>query len=172
MPRDLEDFLRRAAQRRAENETVRREQQQRDEQASRRPRSPEYTDRNAERQAAFEEYDDEDEQTVFIGKEVDAGGETNLGTPLGEAAARQDAGQSDWGQSLDQSDQRVAERLKQTFDHEVGNLDDSPGFAGQPREGVADRRAAREIIRLLQSPQGVRQALMLREILDRPRSRW
>lgn len=172
MAGDLEDFLKRAAQRRAENEAVRREEQTRQQQAQQR-RRPEYTNRDAERRAVFDEYG-EDEEEVYVAELVREPNEESVQSWRDRAENRFTSHKEPpQHPPVDQADERLEARLHSTFDHAVGRLDDSPGFAGdRAAENEADRRAAQEILKLLQNPQGVRQALMLREILDRPVDRW
>lgn len=74
-------------------------------------------------------------------------------------------------ETIEYADDKLRSRLKSTFDHEVGHLDhdtvtdDAPPaiFGGDQRTDVA-----KDLINMLRSPGGIRSAIMVREILDRP----
>ena len=73
-------------------------------------------------------------------------------------------------------DDRIEERISETFDHKVGQLEHK-GIGGRS-ESVQDKTtavtegevntAARDLISLLQNPQTVAQSIMIAEILKRP----
>jgi hypothetical protein len=79
---------------------------------------------------------------------------------------------SQLGESVGQSDERLESHLHAKFDHKVGQLDDSPLSATSFGEPSASRKApppqAQAIVRMLSSPLGVRQAILIGEILKRP----
>jgi hypothetical protein len=90
---------------------------------------------------------------------------------------------SDVGERLSQVDERVDQRLHDVFDHRVGRLGEVPGQsarAAQPEEATApdDRitslpaTAAAGLAAILASPVGLRQAILLNEIFQRPEHRW
>jgi hypothetical protein len=82
------------------------------------------------------------------------------------------------GENVDRSDDKMEEHLQQVFEHNIGKLgaktsaasdssldDDSPGqqqVASEPTNYLA----------LLQNPESIRQAIILNEILARPTERW
>jgi hypothetical protein len=79
---------------------------------------------------------------------------------------------ADLGQRVKQADEQFDVQLHQKFDHTVGRLGDrataGPGDQQQSRQTTP----AAQIAALLASPEGVRQAVLLNEILRRPTDRW
>ncbi len=73
------------------------------------------------------------------------------------------------GETVAGADERLAARLQAKFDHQVGRLDheDRPVKPAKPVSSIAA-----DIAKMLSSPQGVRQAVVLNEILTRPEERW
>ena len=80
---------------------------------------------------------------------------------------------ADLGQRVKQADEQFDQQLNQKFDHTLGSFGDRDmaGTGGQPPIGNAATPAA-QIAAMLASPDGVRQAVMLNEILNRPTDRW
>jgi hypothetical protein len=77
---------------------------------------------------------------------------------------------SQLGQRIITEDQQFDNQLKAKFDHAVGTL---AGTTEPTPESVpAADTPARQIAQLLSNPQGVRQAVLLNEILRRPSERW
>jgi hypothetical protein len=83
------------------------------------------------------------------------------------------------GSDVVQADADVNQRLKQDFGHDVSQLAKKPGEAAAP--SVADETAAAPaaavgamagLLTLLGDPEGIRQAIVLNEILQRPEDRW
>jgi hypothetical protein len=80
------------------------------------------------------------------------------------------------GEDLAQTDERLEARLHEKFDHGLGSL----AARRQAREaadlveaGVAGMpTAAENLLELLSTPQGVQQAIIMNEILNRPADRW
>lgn len=76
------------------------------------------------------------------------------------------------GERVRKADEQFDVQLHQKFDHELGSL------AGRRTETAADQPTAErvtpadQIAALLASPEGVRQAIVLNEILRRPTDRW
>ncbi len=102
---------------------------------------------------------------------------TYLGTPkFGQV------GSQDLGWEVAQSDDRLEAHLHEKFDHQIGTLASAPGEAAQPVALVeptspADRIEAAgpsvaALATMLANPQGMRQAIVLSEILRRPEERW
>lgn len=83
---------------------------------------------------------------------------------------------SEMGEVLSQTDERLEARLAQKFDGRLGNLADMRRIreaADQVRENREEAPAiAKELLATLTSPMGMRQAIILHEILDRPINRW
>ena len=173
MAGDLEDFLRRAAQRRAANEATKRQQQQEQERAEAPRARPEYTDRRAERNIS--RYEEDDDDVIVVADLVEQPEPRRTDFPQ-ESRRTDFPGDSSrdayYQRPVDQADEAMQSHVHDVFDHHVGSFDDSPGFTGADPEKVQTQKTAGEIIDLIRSPQGIRQALMLREIIDRPVERW
>jgi hypothetical protein len=77
------------------------------------------------------------------------------------------------GEQVDQADDKLAAHLHQMFDHQVGDLKQSGGAQAAKREQVTPEGLSPEAIsRLLRSPTAARDAVILAEILQRPEQRW
>jgi hypothetical protein len=78
------------------------------------------------------------------------------------------------GQRIIEDDQQFDVQLKAKFDHTVGTLTGS-AVAAAEQAAIAAAEAstpAAEIATLLSNPNGVRQAIVINEILRRPSERW
>ncbi len=140
MSGDLEEFLRRAAERRRERAAQ--QQAQQEAQQHRRSPRPEYTDRQAERVArAWEAQAIEDEPM--------------MGEPISDEAivptAREASGQPP------ATPANPSPPLK------------SPSAQGGPPLAEA---SPEELMEWMRTPAGLKQAILIREILDRPTHRW
>lgn len=74
---------------------------------------------------------------------------------------------------IEQADERMEEHVHQAFDHAVGHLGHGAmavGGAGSALDGPEGLPA--KIVQMLRSPDGMRQAVVLNEILQRPENRW
>ncbi len=164
MAGDLEDFLRRAAQRRAENSTIEQEQRERAKKAAQRKR-PEYTDRAAERAVTIAEDNDVVIAAELVPQEPES-------TRLKQQNPTKDA----YATPASSSGSGSGSDYKQPTPHQA--FDDlAVNRAGSSRTSDTkpvheDQLTAAEIIELFRSRQGIRQAMMLREIFDRPIQRW
>ncbi len=79
------------------------------------------------------------------------------------------------GADVGHADENMAMHTHEVFDHAVGELDKAAG--GQPSSDAPGRRpavpaAAGEIRRMLSGADGVRKAIVMSEILNRPTDRW
>jgi hypothetical protein len=77
------------------------------------------------------------------------------------------------GDRVIQADQQFDDQVKAKFDHQLGTLG-SQRDAGPPERPTAPASdaPARQIAAMLADPAGVRQAIVLSEILNRPSDRW
>jgi hypothetical protein len=77
------------------------------------------------------------------------------------------------GESVIAADRQFDTQLQQKFDHEVGSLR-THHLAGVQDRQTADKAdtPASQIAAMLASPDGVRQAIVINEILRRPDERW
>jgi hypothetical protein len=140
MSGDLEDFLRRAAQRRQAKAAQTQQPPQR--------QRPQYSDHKTERVARIPEDEIltaeivEDDSNSFAAR-LQRVEEAKQAAKKAEAAA--------------------AEKLKKAH-------------GGRSRASIATAapsgHPAQDLIRMLQQPGGIQQAILLREILDRPKHRW
>lgn len=155
MSGDLEEFLRRAAQRRRERAAQHQAQQPKP-----RPR-PEYTDRRAER-AATAQYDQATEDAPLIAEVVDK-------EDVAETIAQV--------RSAVQSQSRQPAPSRQS---DVSPQKTSPQKPAPAAVQIADEVASlpqaevtpEELMAWLRNPAGLKQAILIREILDRPTHRW
>jgi hypothetical protein len=78
------------------------------------------------------------------------------------------------GQRIIEEDQQFDVQLKAKFDHQVGTLTGSAVAAAEQAEALATHaaRPAAQIAALLANPEGVRQAIVINEILRPPSERW
>jgi len=86
------------------------------------------------------------------------------------------------GGEVAQTDTQLGEHLHEVFDHEVSRLATKPGetaaapaVEGSPLpedQPVAAPTALTGLIAMLSDPEGMRQAIILNEILRRPEERW
>ena len=144
MSGDLEDFLRRAAQRRQAKAA----QQQQPAQQSSQRQPPQYSDRRTERVARVPE------------DEVMAAGVVD-DDPNSFAARLKRVEEAK--QAAKQAEKEAAAKLKKAHGGRVRTVDGTATSTGDP---------ARDLIRLLQQPGGIQQAILLREIFERPEHRW
>lgn len=75
------------------------------------------------------------------------------------------------GQRIIQDDHQFDAQLKAKFDHTIGTLGGSSAAAVKQVPAPPDSPAGR-IAAMLASPSGVRQAIVLNEIFNRPSDRW
>lgn len=146
MAGDLEDFLRRAAERRQAKAAADQQEQLQNPQRQR----PEYSNRRTERLSQIP--DDEEILTAEIVEEPAT-------TMAAQIQRTEDANRA---QARAQSD-----RAKQMKEDKAQEARDTRTAA---REAVG--LPAMDLIRLLRKPGGIQQAILLREILDRPEHRW
>ncbi len=95
----------------------------------------------------------------YVSEHVDA-----TARALGEHA-------SHLGERVIQADEQFDVQLKAKFDHKLGKLA-SQRDSNQPDQPVAVDSPAAQIAAMLADPAGVRQAIVLSEILNRPSDRW
>ena len=78
-------------------------------------------------------------------------------------------------EDISQADERMERHLHQAFDHRLGTLDRGRSSSeSSPYSEAADlkKTPAADLAKLLGTPQGIRQAIILGEILARPEHRW
>ena len=71
-----------------------------------------------------------------------------------------------------QADEKMDEHLRGVFDHRLGQFAQSSADTGQSGTPEAFSVGAAALIALLTTPQTVRQAIVINEILQRPEQRW
>lgn len=76
------------------------------------------------------------------------------------------------GQRIVQDDKQFDEQLKAKFDHTVGTLSASPSSTDPQSAAPQQPNPAAQIAAMLINPDGVRQAVLLNEIMNRPSDRW
>lgn len=78
---------------------------------------------------------------------------------------------ADLGQRVKQADEQFDRQLQRKFDHELGSLA-SRTTSTEPTPQAVTPTPAAQIAAMMASPEGVRQAIVLNEILRRPTDRW
>ncbi|MEM9827051.1 MAG: hypothetical protein AAF958_10705 [Planctomycetota bacterium] len=173
MSNDLEDFLRRAAQKRHAGEVARREEK------SRPPRRPlsEYSDARSERVIRPSP---EEAEEVILAEVVPTTRTTVQTKPRRQASNSRSQGQGARSQGQ-------GARGHQQASPQAGSRGDAVAAAmasmgGEPTAPMQDEAhaadtgqqntTAKDLVQMLRSPQGIRQAFLLREIIDRPEHRW
>ena len=154
MAGDLEDFLRRAAQRRQAKAA---QQQQSTQQSSQR-QPPQYSDRRTERVARRPE----DTERVARRPEDEVLAAEVIEDDLNSFSARLKRVE-EAKRVAKQVEAEAAAELQRSHGGRVRTVDGAPGSTGDP---------ARDLIRMLQQPGGIQQAILLREIFERPEHRW
>jgi hypothetical protein len=76
------------------------------------------------------------------------------------------------GQRIIADDEQFDVQLKAKFDHSIGTLAASRVAEPAPSAAQASESPAAQIAAMLASPGGVRQAIVINEILNRPSDRW
>jgi hypothetical protein len=78
------------------------------------------------------------------------------------------------GSKVGQADDVMEARLHDTFDHQIGGLREltPEPAAARGSSGVDASMEIAKLVRILQDPDSIRQAIILREIIDRPEHRW
>jgi hypothetical protein len=164
MAGDLEDFLRRAAERRKAKAAQQKQQPQRQakQPAQQRPaqqrpaqkppqrRQPEYTDRRAERIVRPEP------EPIPVAEVIEE--------PTDSLAARK--------RRLEEA-KKAAERAKAEAAKRASSVrsaSSQPTSSGTAPALTGD--FASDLLKMLKHPNGIKQAILLREILDRPEHRW
>jgi len=165
---EVEEFLRRAAQRRAQAESKRRgELQQAAQPPEPRPapinRAPLRSPKPVPHLEPLVEIIEAEEANTS-----DRFSSSVQQHMLGSAEISRHA--SNLGAEVDLADDKLEARLHQTFDHQIGALKDTTTAA---KVIVAGGTAgAFSVTAMLASPQNIRNAIILNEIFARPEHRW
>ena len=156
MSGDLEDFLRRAAQRRQAKAAQERAASARPSESRSGSRArPQYSNSRTERVVSADEADE-----ILVAEVVDDEAHNSIADRMRRLeAAKQAAAEAE--SSL--GSLRRAEHKSQHKPPAKAPAAAGPLLSGDPIQ---------DLIKLLRQPTGVRQAILLREILDRPTHRW
>jgi hypothetical protein len=168
----IEEFLRRAAEQRqggrpAEVEVVRPEPAA----AGRRPHAAGWLDQGSPQQGRLEPAAvDRVVEVLPSRSDIAESVESHLGSDqLGRHAEQ-------LGDEIRDGDAEMEQRLSARFDHQVGRLEselsERPTPHAAPRIAATGGRTAAELIELLRNPRGIRTAILVSEILNRPEHRW
>jgi hypothetical protein len=118
---------------------------------------------------------------VVVPRPLGEGIKQHVGEYLDAAEFRRRA--AELGEEVAQADEQVEQRLHARFDHEVSSLAGTPGeSAGMPtaeqppepeyRANELPSAAAAGLAAMLGDAVGIRQAIVINEILTRPEDRW
>jgi len=73
------------------------------------------------------------------------------------------------GEEVDLADDKLESHLQQTFDHQLGQLKTTASStAATPHANAAPDVTVTELLKMLRSPESVRDAIVMAEILRRP----
>ena len=170
MSGDLEDFLKRAAERRQAKAA----QSQQKTPPKRVP--PQYSDSRAER-ITRPTPDDEivEAQVVSASGVEDAQVAKLVAVNQGRSRTTKPTGQRRAGNAGDKKQNRHARQTK-TGDSAIAEREPSSSPYDQGAKTSSDQQSigfsAENLLEMLKSPGGVQQAILLREIFDRPEHRW
>lgn len=165
MNRDLEEFLKKAAERRNQKQAQRRAPVQSPPPANAQPLS----------QSGSENRPSSPPKPQKPARPV---GSSPKGTPPKTTASP--LGNSSIGtlsqssSNVDQADERMADHLHQAFDHAFGDIA-APTTSSTADESPEVKQAeglGKEILAMLRDPASVQRAIVLREILERPEHLW
>jgi len=149
MAGDLEDFLRRAAVRRQQKAAQQQQAPQR------RPEQPQYSDSRTER--VSRDRDREPEEPVLTAEIVADDPVSHLAQLHRAEEAKRAAVKAK------RQAKKSAERNRQKQAKKGSGTPLTQGSTGKP---------AQDLVNLIKQPGGIQQAILLREILDRPVHRW
>lgn len=172
MAGNLDDFLKRAAERRAQSEAAKRGQQR--QQAVPPRRRPEYTDQRRERQVVMTD-DDDDVVVAEVVPGIRGESKPYRQFPTSSSGDASSGGElqatSDNSASIFETRARDAAVISVAGQSASGTQSGQRG-AGLPDAAVVERPAAHPLVALFKNPQSIAQAILMREILDRPVDRW
>ncbi|HZN32599.1 MAG TPA: hypothetical protein VFB80_02230 [Pirellulaceae bacterium] len=175
MPDEVEEFLRRVAQMRAQAEAQARAQQQRPKpQPAPPPPRPAAPPPPARLVPARQEMVPLEPVEVEI---VDAE-LAEIGDSVGRHVTQHLRGTEEiaehtrhLGEEVDQADDKLESHLHQVFDHQLGKLKKTASTtAAAPYDSPASDMS--ELLQMLRSPKSVRDAIVMAEVLRRPDDRW
>lgn len=168
---EVEEFLRRAAARRAQAEAKRREQQQ-PAQPPRPQQQPIQRQPLVQRPSVIQS----EPLVEIIDAEV-ADTSSRFSSSVSQhmrGSAEIGRHASNLGSEVDQSDDRLEARLHKTFDHQIGQLKDTTTAAPvkEVLQSSEAMLASMNLTKLLSNAQSIRNAIVLSEVLTRPEHRW
>jgi len=173
MSDEIAEFLRRAAQRRAE-QAQQQEQQRRAQQQQYTPLPPPAPLRPAPTPVVVEaEIIDEDEPPPRPALSKVA---QHVAQHLDTSQFAERAGRL--GEKTEQADERMETHLHQAFDHRLGNLSAgthtiTAAVTPAPDDEIRARVVQNHpILSMLRQPQSIRNAIILAELLQRPEKNW
>ncbi len=186
MNNEVEEFLRRAAQRRAQVEAQLRAQAEaraRGQGQAPPPRSEPPKRLTPTTQSISQQQTPQRAEVVEINSELAASGNRVSASVADHMRHSQDiaAHVELLGDRVEVADDEMQAHLDQVFDHSVGRLrktTESASTAGRaaiPSEAavvIRDASPAHGIAELMRNPQSVRNAIILAEVLNRPAERW
>ena len=166
MTGNLDDFLKRAAQRRAQSEAAKRGQQR--QQSAPPPRRPEYTDQRRERQVVVTDDDDD----VVVAEVVQPRrGESQPYRQFPTSSTGSAQPSSGNSASIFETRARDAAVVSVTR-QDVTESQSIQRGSELPAAAIVERPAAHPLVAVFKNPQSIAQAILMREVLDRPVDRW
>ena len=168
MARDIEEFLRRAAERRKQQL---KQKQQRPAAPPQRPATPPLPSAQPAKRLVIA--DDEVEIVRPLAqREIDMRDESvaeHVARHINTSELVEHA--SHLADRIEQTDERLEARLHQKFDHKLGKLNAKPTVQDDVVPSVKTTESsqlANDLFKMFQSPDSVRKAILISEILNRP----
>ncbi|MEM9409845.1 MAG: hypothetical protein AAGA30_01955 [Planctomycetota bacterium] len=167
MARDIEEFLRKAAERRRQQQ-----QKQRGPTPSERVRELVETG-EIEVVQPIEVVEPVPVQKTRVAKPIRDLREQSISEHVRSHIDTSDISEhaSHLGERIQNADDRIAARLNRKFDHDVSKLDDLPTVQDDQVAGVTKDSVspiASDLVEMLRTPKNIRQAILVSEILKRP----
>ncbi len=175
MADEVEEFLRRVAQMRAQAEAQARGQQQRPKPQAAPPPPPAPPPPARLVPARQEVVYLEPAEAEIVDAEL-----TEIGDNVGRHVTQHLSGTQQiaahaqqLGYEVDLADDKLEARLHQVFDHQLGRLKSTASStAATPHASLAADVTVSEMLHMLRSPQSIRDAIVMAEVLRRPDDRW
>ena len=174
MKDEVEDFLRRVAQMRAQAEAQAKSQQQRPSQQPPKaqqqpPARPPQPPRPAPQRPEPRRLQPESVEAEIVTPELRQRDEVSRHVAQHLRGREEIAERTErLGDEVEQADDKLEAHLHQVFDHQLGQLKTSGDGVADPQAQSAHDLSATEILRLLRSPKSVRDALIMSEVFRRP----
>ena len=169
MQDDLEDFLARAAKRRADKANRRRGEEIRSE--SRRINQEiqsQYSDSRSERVVKVDDYEEEIFEAELVGEDLDQAEQISSRSSKHRSTGDRETSRLKQVKPAEANSRSIHQIVKPASDSGVENPQVEKSRSRDHVTGIHSL----ELVQMLSRPGGIRQAFLLKEIIDRPLHRW